>query len=97
MQHALDAVESVPTHIVYTPVWRPESEGGKFRKWLAVGSAWKGDGNEFLFEIDGLPINHEETATGYYRSVQVGAPAPKPLTVTRDEFLEGGYLARHQE
>ena len=27
--------DTPPTHIMYTPIWEPD--GGKFRKWLAVG------------------------------------------------------------
>jgi hypothetical protein len=37
---------TAPTHIMYTPVW--ESGGGKFRKWLAVGSAWLDERNEMF-------------------------------------------------
>ena len=62
--------------------------GGKFRKWLAVGSAWHDEHNEGLCEIEALPVNTEETATGYFRSVPVGKGPPAPLTVTREEFLE---------
>ena len=76
-----------PTHTMYTPVWEPD--GGKFRKWLAVGSAWRDEHNDEMFaEIEAVPINAEETATGYFRSVPIGQKPPAPLTVTREEFLE---------
>ena len=84
--------DTPPTHIMYTPVWEPD--GGKFRKWLAVGSAWHDEHNEGLCEIEALPVNTEETATGYFRSVPVGKGPPAPLTVTRDEFLEQEVMAR---
>lgn len=41
-----DDPENPPTHTVYTPVWQPEIEGGKFRKWLEVGRTRK-SGDQF--------------------------------------------------
>ena len=75
-----------PTHTTYTPIWEPGGE--KFRKWLAVGSAWHDESNEIFCEIEAVPINAEETATGHFRSVPIGKKPPAPLTVTREEFLE---------
>jgi len=64
---------------MYTPAW--ELDGGKFRKWLAVGSAWRDEHNDEMFaEIEAVPINAEETATGHFRSVPVGKGPPAPLT-----------------
>jgi hypothetical protein len=83
-----------PTHTMYTPVWEPD--GGKFRKWLAVGSAWRDNHNDEMFaEIEALPVNAEETAIdGYFQSLPVAKGPPAPLTVTRDEFLEQEVMAR---
>lgn len=98
IQRALDAVEnrrsSAPTHIVYTPAWKPEwdDEGqitaGEFRAWLAVGDTRQDDSGGFTLDIHSQPINREETATSFFKCVPVGAPPPAPLTITRDEFLE---------
>jgi hypothetical protein len=78
-----------PTHIIYTPVWHPDDAGGKFRKWLLVGKGWRGDNDDsFRIQIESTPINAEETATGYFRGVPAGAPPPKPLTMSRYQFLE---------
>ena len=85
--------DTPPTHIMYTPIWEPD--GGKFRKWLAVGSAWHGDHNETVCEIEALPVNAEETAIdGYFRSAPVGKAPPAPFTVTREEFLEQEVMGR---
>jgi len=78
--------DTAPTHIMYTPIWEPG--GRKFKKWLAVGSAWHDESNEIFCEIEAVPINAEETATGHFRSVPIGKKPPAPLTVTREEFLE---------
>jgi hypothetical protein len=72
-----------PTHTIYTPTWKPEwdHEGqitaGKFRAWLAVGDAWQDDSGEITGEIHSIPINHEETATGFFVFVAVGNPRPR--------------------
>jgi hypothetical protein len=86
--------DAPPTHTMYTPIWEPG--GQKFRKWLAVGSAWHDEHNdEFFAEIEALPVNAEETAIdGYFRSVPIGQKPLAPLTVTREEFLEQEVMAR---
>ena len=94
MQRGLDAVENAKpanpaTHALYTPVWQPEWEpdegkftAGKFRAWLAVGDAWQDDSGGFILEIHSQPLNHEETATSYFRCIPVGRPKPDRLTIT---------------
>jgi hypothetical protein len=91
-----------PTHTVYTPAWKSDWDddtgeiiAGKFLGWLPVGHAWQDDSGEFTFEIHSLPLNHEKTATGFFRSVPVGAPPPPRLTITRDEYLEQQFVTHY--
>ena len=85
--------DTVPTHIMYTPIWEPG--GGKFRKWLAVGSAWRNEHDEVFCEIEALPVNAEETTIhGYFQSVAVEKGPPAQLTVTREKFLEQQVMGR---
>jgi hypothetical protein len=83
---------TAPTHIMYTPVWEPD--GGKFRKWLPIGNLWLDERSQMFGEIEAVPVNAEETATGYFQFVPVGEKPPAPLTVTREEFEEQQPLAR---
>jgi hypothetical protein len=78
--------DTPPTHTMYTPVWEPD--GGKFRKWLPIGNLWRDEHNQMFGEIEAVPINAEETATGYFCFVPAGAPPPKALAVTREQYQE---------
>jgi hypothetical protein len=78
--------DTPPTHIIYMPVWEPDS--GKFSKWLAMGTAWRDEHDHMFCELDAIPLPSDEPGGWCFRYLPVGAPPPQPLTVTREEFLE---------